>query len=89
MNKINHLSILGLTFSRACSHSAKLKQVWLCSRLLAALAALYVVTVFATAFLGYLSPYAWVFFPAIAALLGVKPLRRNTRLATSIICSRV
>ena len=70
MNKINHLSILGLTFSRACSHSARLKQVWLCSRLLAALAALYVVTVFATAFLGYLSPYAWVFFPAVAALLG-------------------
>ena len=70
MNKINHLSILGLTFSRACSHSTKLKQVWLCSRLLAALAVLYVVTVFATAFLGYLSPYAWVFFPAIAALLG-------------------
>jgi putative ECF transporter S component (TIGR02185 family) len=33
-------------------------------------AALYVVTVFATAFLGYLSPYAWVFFPVIAALLG-------------------
>ena len=33
-------------------------------------AVLYVVTVFATAFLGYLSPYAWVFFPAIAALLG-------------------
>ena len=33
-------------------------------------AALYVVTVFATAFLGYLSPYAWVFFPAIAALFG-------------------
>jgi putative ECF transporter S component (TIGR02185 family) len=32
--------------------------------------ALYVVTVFATAFLGYLSPYAWVFFPVIAALLG-------------------
>ena len=70
MNKINYLKILGLTFSRACSHSAKLKQVWLCSRLLAALAVLYVVTVFATAFLGYLSPYAWVFFSAIAALLG-------------------
>ena len=34
------------------------------------LAVLYVVTVFATAFLGYLSPYAWVFFPVIAALLG-------------------
>jgi len=33
-------------------------------------AILYVVTVFATAFLGYLSPYAWVFFPVIAALLG-------------------
>ena len=33
-------------------------------------AVLYVVTVFATAFLGYLSPYAWVFFPVIAALLG-------------------
>ena len=33
-------------------------------------AAFYVVTIFATAFLGYLSPYAWVFFPAIAALLG-------------------
>lgn len=32
---------------------------------------LYAVTVFATAFLGYLSPYAWVFFPVIAALLGV------------------
>ena len=32
--------------------------------------ALYVVTVFATAFLGYLSPFAWVFFPVIAALLG-------------------
>ena len=31
---------------------------------------LYVVTVFATAFLGYLSPYAWVFFPVVAALLG-------------------
>ena len=33
-------------------------------------AVLYVVTVFATAFLGYLSPFAWVFFPVIAALLG-------------------
>ena len=33
-------------------------------------AILYVVTVFATAFLGYLSPFAWVFFPVIAALLG-------------------
>jgi len=33
-------------------------------------AVLYVVTVFATAFLGYLSPYAWVFFPVVAALLG-------------------
>ena len=33
-------------------------------------AVLYVVTIFATAFLGYLSPYAWVFFPVIAALLG-------------------
>lgn len=31
---------------------------------------LYVVTVFATAFLGYLSPYAWVFFPVVAALVG-------------------
>ena len=31
---------------------------------------LYVVTVFATAFLGFLSPYAWVFFPVIAALFG-------------------
>lgn len=70
MNKINYFRIAGLTFSRACSHSAKLKQVWLCSRLLAALAAIYMVTVFATAFLGYLSPYAWVFFPVIAALLG-------------------
>lgn len=30
----------------------------------------YVVTVFATAFLGYLSPYAWVFFPVVAALFG-------------------
>ena len=34
------------------------------------LTVLYVVTVFATAFLGYLSPYAWVFFPVIAALVG-------------------
>ena len=33
-------------------------------------AVLYVVSVFATAFLGYLSPFAWVFFPVIAALLG-------------------
>jgi len=33
-------------------------------------AVLYVVTVFTTAFLGYLSPYAWVFFPVIAAILG-------------------
>ena len=33
-------------------------------------AALYVVTVFATAFQGFLAPYAWVFFPAVAALLG-------------------
>lgn len=31
---------------------------------------LYVVTVFATAFLGFLSPYAWVFFPVVAALVG-------------------
>ena len=34
------------------------------------IAVLYVVTVFATAFLGYLSPFAWVFFSVIAALLG-------------------
>ena len=32
--------------------------------------ALYVVTVFATAFLGYLHPFCWVGFPALAALLG-------------------
>ena len=32
--------------------------------------ALYVVTVFATAFLGYLHPLCWVGFPALAALLG-------------------
>lgn len=32
------------------------------------LAVLYAVSVFATAFLGYLSPYAWVFFPVVAAL---------------------
>ena len=34
------------------------------------LAVLYAVTAFAVAFLGFLSPYAWVFFPVIAALLG-------------------
>ena len=33
-------------------------------------AALYVVTVFMTAFLGFLAPLAWVFFPLIAALVG-------------------
>ena len=33
-------------------------------------AALYVVTVFATSFLGYLHPFCWVGFPALAALLG-------------------
>lgn len=33
-------------------------------------AVLYVVTVFATAFLGYLHPFCWVGFPALAALLG-------------------
>lgn len=33
-------------------------------------AVLYAVTAFAVAFLGFLSPYAWVFFPVIAALLG-------------------
>lgn len=33
-------------------------------------AVLYPVTVFATAFLGFLSPFAWVFYPVIAALLG-------------------
>lgn len=32
--------------------------------------ALYVVTVFATAFFGYLHPFCWVGFPALAALLG-------------------
>ena len=32
--------------------------------------ALYVITVFATAFLGYLHPFCWVGFPALAALLG-------------------
>jgi len=32
--------------------------------------ALYVVTVFATAFIGYLHPLLWVGFPALAALLG-------------------
>ena len=32
--------------------------------------ALYVVTVFATAFLGYLHPLCWVGFPVLAALLG-------------------
>jgi len=37
---------------------------------IAGLAAIYMVTVFATAFLGYLFPYAWVFFPVIAAILG-------------------
>ena len=31
---------------------------------------LYVVTVFATAFLGYLAPFCWVGFPVVAALLG-------------------
>ena len=34
------------------------------------LAVVYVVTVFATAFLGFLSPFAWVFFTVVAALLG-------------------
>lgn len=33
-------------------------------------AVLYVVIVFATAFLGFLAPFAWVFFPVVAALLG-------------------
>ena len=70
MNKINYFSIVGLTSSRACSHSAKLKQVWLCTCLLAVFTALYVVTVFATAFLGYLHPFCWVGFPVLAALLG-------------------
>ncbi|SHL11320.1 MptD family putative ECF transporter S component [Xylanibacter ruminicola] len=32
--------------------------------------ALYVVTVFATAFIGYLHPLCWVGFPSLAALLG-------------------
>ena len=32
--------------------------------------ALYIVTVFVTAFLGYLHPLCWVGFPALAALLG-------------------
>lgn len=32
--------------------------------------ALYVVTIFATAFLGYLHPFCWVGFPALAALIG-------------------
>ena len=33
-------------------------------------AALYVVTVFLTAFLGFLAPWTWVFFPLVAALFG-------------------
>lgn len=33
-------------------------------------AALYVVIVFMTAFLGFLAPWAWVFFPLVAALFG-------------------
>lgn len=33
-------------------------------------AALYVVTIFMTAFLGFLAPWAWVFFPVVAALIG-------------------
>lgn len=33
-------------------------------------AVLYVVTVFMTAFLGFLAPWAWVFFPLVAALVG-------------------
>lgn len=70
MNRISYFSIVGLTFSRACSHSAKLKQVWLCTCLLAAFTALYVVTVFATAFFGYFHPFCWVGFPALAALFG-------------------
>jgi len=34
-------ALLALTFGRACSRSAKLKHVWLCSCLLAALTACY------------------------------------------------
>ena len=37
---------------------------------IAGFTALYVVTVFVTAFLGFVSPYAWVFFPVVASLLG-------------------
>ena len=33
-------------------------------------AVLYVLTTFTTAFLGFLAPWAWVFFPFVAALLG-------------------
>ena len=33
-------------------------------------AALYVVTIFMTAFLGFFAPWAWVFFPVVAALIG-------------------
>ena len=37
---------------------------------IAGFTALYVVTVFATAFLGFLHPLCWVGFPVVAALLG-------------------
>lgn len=37
---------------------------------IAGFAVLYVVTVFMTAFLGFFAPFAWVFFPLVAALVG-------------------
>ena len=53
--------------SKTFSHLKMKKINYLC---IAGFVALYVVTVFATAFIGYLHPLCWVGFPTLAALLG-------------------
>ena len=49
-------------------HNRKMKKINYSS--IVGFVALYVVTVFATAFIGYLHPLCWVGFPVLAALLG-------------------